>query len=201
MCWLPIRIGRKKRRIRRQIAHLRPRSVVLVEDETKLLLFPPLRAAWGRKGEPTEVLLSGWNAHRIVFGTMNLRTGRRLFLVRKQQRKEDFQELLRLVRRHYRGWSVALVLDENPSHTAPSSLQLARQLRIKLLWLPKRSPELNPMDELWGQAKDLVSANKQRDTIDDHVTRFLRYLESLSNWEALNTSGVLSEDFWLKSVL
>ena len=102
-----------------------------------------------------------------------------------------------MVGRHYRGWHIALVLDENPSHTA--SEDYARELGIRLLWLPKRSPELNPMDELWGQAKDAVSANKQRETIDDHVNRFLAYLENLSNWEALNTSGVLSDDFWLKS--
>ena len=37
----------KKRRIRREIAGLPPRWVKLFEDETDLLLFPPLRAAWG----------------------------------------------------------------------------------------------------------------------------------------------------------
>jgi len=201
MFWPLIRSGRKKRRIRLQIGHLRPRSVLLVEDETKLLLFPPLRAAWARVGETTEVLLSGWNARRIIFGTMNLRTGTRLFLVRKQQKKEDFQEFLRLVRRHYRGWHVALLLDENPCHTAPASRILAAGLDFKLLWLPKRSPELNPMDELWGQAKDAISVNKQRETIDDHADRFLQYLGSLSDWEALQTSGVFSDRFWLRSIM
>jgi hypothetical protein len=69
---------------------------------------------------------------------------------------------------------------------------------MDLLWLPKRSPELKPMDTLWGQAKDRVSANIQRPDIDDHVERFLAYLEHLSDHDALNTSGVLSPDFWLK---
>jgi len=66
----------------------------LAEDETKVLLFPPLRSAWGRMGEPTKVWLSGWNARRIIFGTMNLRTGTRLFQVHKNQKKGDFQEFL-----------------------------------------------------------------------------------------------------------
>jgi len=47
---------------------------------------------------------------------------------------------------------------------------------MTLLWLPKRSPELNPMDTLWGQAKDVIAANKQYATIDEQVGRFLRHV-------------------------
>lgn len=132
---------------------------------------------------------------------MNLRTGKRLFLVRQHQRQHDFQTFLELIHQHYRSWYVALLLDENPSHTAGRSQQLADDLQIELLWLPKRSPELNPMDELWGQAKDVVSANLQYSTIDDHVHAFIEYLEFLTDWQARYTSGVLSKDFWLKSLL
>lgn len=164
-------------------------------------MFPPLRAAWGRRGEPIPVLLSGRNARRVVFGVMNLRTGRRLFLVRKNQRQEDFQALLSLVHWHYRGWHVALLLDEDSSHTAGGSQRLAERLGMTLLWLPKRSPKLNPMEHLWGQGKDVVSANRQRETIDEHVERFLDYLESLSPREALHTAGVCSKSFWLRSVM
>ena len=70
-----------------------------------------------------------------------------------------------------------------------------------MLGLPKRCPELNPMDTLWGQGKDYLSANKQYASIDDQVDRFLEYLQSLSGREALHTAGVLSEDFWLKDAL
>jgi hypothetical protein len=175
--------------------------VLLVEDETDLLLFPPLRANWSRRSEPARVLISGWNARRVVFGAMNVRSGKRLFLARQHQRQHDFQAFLQLIRQHYRSWYVALLLDEGPSHTAARSQQLASDLKIELLWLPKRAPELNPMDELWGQAKDIVSANLQYPTIDDHLNAFIEYLESLSDWEARYTSGILSKDFWLKSLL
>jgi DDE superfamily endonuclease len=180
---------------------LRPRSVLLAEDETDLLLFPPLRAGWSLRGQPKEVLLSGRNARRVVFGAMNLRTGNRLFLARERQRGVDYQAFLRLVHHHYRGWHVALLQDEDPSHTAKGSVALASELDIELLWLPKRSPKLNPMDTLWGQGKDVVSANKQYATIDDQVDQFIHHLESLSSWEALHTAGIFSEKFWLKSVL
>ena len=178
-----------------------PRSVVLAEDETDLLLLPPLRAAWSPRGQAKRVVLSGRNARRTVFGALNLRTGRRLFLPREHQRAVDFQAFLRVVHYSYRGWHVALLLDEDPSHTAKGSVQLADWFDIDLLWLPKRSPQLNPMDTLWGQGKDVISADKQYATIDEQVERFLRYLESLSAWEALHTAGVYSNGFWLRSVL
>jgi hypothetical protein len=174
------------------------RWVKLFEDETDLLLFPPLRGAWGLRGQPLEVPISGRNARRVVFGTISIDTGRRLFLPRKQQRGEDFRAFLPVIASHYRGWHVALVLDEDSSHTAQASQELAAQLGMKLIWLPKRCPELNGMDHLWGHGKDHMCANKQYETIDGEVNRFIRYLQGLPNREALRQAGILSDDFWLR---
>ena len=175
------------------------RSVVLAQDETDLMMFPPLRAGWSLRGEPAEVHISGWNARRVIFGAMNLLTGTRLMVPRAKGRAVDFQAFLAEVRQHYWGRHVALLLDSDPSHTAKASLRAAEGMT--LLWLPKRSPELNPMDTLWGQAKDVIAANKQYATIDEQVDRFLGFLDSLSGREALHTSGVLSDDFWLRAAL
>jgi hypothetical protein len=107
--------------------------------------------------------------------------------------------LLDEARWRYRGWHVALLLDEDSCHTAKASVAAASGMT--LLWLPKRAPELNPMDTLWGQGKDVISANKQYLPIEDQVDRFIHYLLGLSNHEALHTAGVLSNDFWLKRAL
>lgn len=128
-------------------------------------------------------------------------TGHRLFLVRGHQRADDFQAFLREVRWHYRGRHVAMLLDSDRSHTAEGSPKLAKKLHIRLVWLPKRSPELNPMESLWGQAKDAISANRQYARLDEQVRSFVAHLNGLPNREALLTSGVLSKNFWLKPVL
>lgn len=163
------------------------------------MLFPPLRAAWSKRGEVVKVWLSGRNARRVIFGAINLRTGTRLLLPREKGRGGDFRAFLGEVRSRYWGWHVALLLDEDPSHTAKASVRETEGMT--LLWLPKRSPKLNPMDTLWGQGKDVISANKQYATIEEQVDRFLDYLRGLTNQEALHTSGVLSKRFWLKRVL
>jgi DDE superfamily endonuclease len=175
------------------------RSVVLAEDETDLLLFPPLRAGWSKRGEAAKVWLSGRNARRVIFGVLNLRTGTRLFVPRPKGRSVDFRAFMAEVRSAYRGWHVALLLDEDPCHTAKASRPAVEGMT--LLWLPKRAPELNPLDTLGGQGKDVVSADKQYATMEKQVSRFLSHLSGLSNQEALHTSGVLSEKFWLRCTL
>lgn len=201
MCWLPTSNEKKKRRIRRVVGCLPQRSVVLVEDETDLLLFPPLRAMWSLRGVPAEVLLSGWNARRTVFGCMNLATGHRLFQVRHRQRAEDFQAFLHQVHRQYRGWRVTLLLDSDRSHTAMTSQTLAAAFGIQLLWLPKRAPELNPMDTLWGQGKDAICANKQYASIDEQAAHFIHHLAGMTDAKAMQTSGIQSQHFWLRQAL
>lgn len=132
---------------------------------------------------------------------MNLWTGHRVFLARTRQRAGDFQAFLRLVPDHYRGWHVALLLDANPSHTAAGSTRLAAHLGVEFLWLPKRSPQLNPLESLWGEAKDVIGANRQYATIDQQVQRFITYLMAFTDDAALATSGLLSGNFWLRKTL
>src|SRR6185295_10281091 len=112
--WTRTRSARKKRRIRRQIRALPRRSVVLAQDETDLLLFPPLRAAWSKRGEAARVWLSGRNARRVIFGALDLRTGARLFVPRATGPSVDFQAFADEARSAYRGWHIALLPDEDP---------------------------------------------------------------------------------------
>jgi hypothetical protein len=105
---------------------------------------------------------------------MNLRTGHRVLVPRPFGRGTDFRAFLAAVRRDYRGWHVALLLDEDSCHTAKDSVRAAAGMT--LLWLPNRAPELNPLDTLWGQAKDVMSANQQYDHIDGQAARFVAHV-------------------------
>lgn len=174
---------------------------MLAEDETDLLLFPPLRSAWAKRGQQAQVSLTGRNARRVLFGALNLRTGHRVLLVRPKQQAGDFCAFLEDVARRYAGRHVALLLDSDPSHTAVRSQRLAERLGITMLWLPVRSPELNPMDHLWRSAKQNVSANRQYVNIDLLAERVIQYLMRLTPRAALRKAGVLSGHFWLKLAL
>lgn len=169
----------------------------MFEDETDVLLFPPLRAAWARKGEEIPVPITGVNAKRVIWGALNIFTGYRLLWNSSQQRAADFVDFLGYARWRLRGWYIAMVLDGDRSHIAAASREEAEYLDIELIDLPKRSPHLNPVDHLWRHAKQEVSANRQYDSIDDHVQAFTQYISSLSPRETLRKAGVLSGKFWL----
>ena len=175
-----------------------PNAVLLFVDATILRLFPPLRFAWAFQGEQAEVKISGRNAKRVLFGTINPRTGHRLVLRRYRMRQEDFQAFLRYLRQHYPGRPIWLLLDKAPCHDAVRSQQLAARLGIVLLWLPKQCSELNAVDQLWKELKRLMAANRQFRTIDDEADHAEGWFLGLTPQEALRKASVLSENFWLK---
>ncbi len=177
------------------------RAVVLFSDATILRWFPPLRYAWALRGEQAQVKITGQNAKRVLFGTLNPRTGHRVILRRPRQRQGDFQAFLRELRRRYPGRPIWLLLDKASSHSAVQSQELAACLGVTLLWLPKQCPELNAEDHLWKELKRLITANRQFRTIDAEAAYAERWLLGLTATEARRKAGVLSDDFWLKAFL
>ncbi len=176
-------------------------AVLMFEDETLLRLFPVLRRAWALRGEPTRVGITGQNAKRVLFATINPGAGHRILMRAPNMRQEHFQAFLRLLRRSYPGRQIWLLLDEAPCHIAARSRALAAELDIEFVWLPKQCPELNAMDQLWRDMKGNISANYQYADIDEHATFAESRVMSLTPTEALRKASVLSDDFWLKSLL
>jgi len=176
-------------------------AVLLMEDETILRLFPVLRRAWSMRGEQAVVPITGRNAKRVLFATINLRTGHRICLRGTNMRQENFHALLREVRRRYKQRSVWMVLDEAPCHLAAQSQRLAVLLDIHLVWLPKQCSELNAMDQLWKELKGKVSANYQFSSIEEHADYAEAWLFNLTDQDALRKASVLSKNFWLQSFL
>ena len=178
-----------------------PQAALLAEDATILRMFPPLRACWAWRGEQAIVPITGQNDRRVLFGAINLRTGRRVALRRWKMGKADFQTHLRQLRGRYGRRPLWLLLDKARCQECPSSRQLARELDVTLVWLPKQCPELNPMDHIWREEKRHVSANRQYKTITRHAQKAEQWLLGLSNRQALRKAGVLSPHFWLRAAL
>jgi hypothetical protein len=122
---------RRLRAIRKRVRNLPAGCVRLFEDETDLLLFPPLRAGWFLRGKRAEVPICGENGKRTVFG-IDVDTGRRIFVAREGACAVDFQARLRLIRQGYRNQAVALLLDGASRHSADASEERAADSDIEL---------------------------------------------------------------------
>ncbi len=145
--------------------------------------------------------ITGRNAKRVLFATINLRTGHRICLRAANMRQVNFHALLSEVRRRYGKRPVWMLLDEAPCHIAAKSQALAAAFDIHVVWLPKQCSELNCMDQLWKELKGTISANHQFSSIEEHADYAERWLLGLTDKEALRKASVLSKNFWLRAFL
>ena len=92
------------------------------------------------------------------------------------------------------------MLDRHGSHRHPRSARLAAQLDIRLLWLPRQHPKLNPVDPLWRGLKNNLAANRQFTRIDEKVRHAVACVCTLTLTQTLRKAGLLAENCRLKEV-
>jgi transposase len=174
----------------------------LVIDSTWFTDIPPLHAVWAPIGEQVKVPIVGEHSKRICLtAVLSLKTGDMIDFISTQYKQGEFQEMLRRMRAHWRGWRIVLFVDKNSAHTAEASRQLAVELGIDMRWLPTACSELNPVDHLWRHLKKDVVANQPTPILDTTVQDARDYLKALSPRQRLRKAGVLSADFWLADIL
>ena len=175
--------------------------MLLFTDWTLLRLFPPLRAMWAAIGTQAKVAITGQNAKRVLFGTINVRTARRTVYIGRSVGTHDVQAFLLALRKAYRrAGTIWLLADRASGHTAAATLALAKELRIEFVWLPRQWPELNAMDQLWKELKRNVAANRQAASIDGLADRASQWVLDLTPAQARRKSGMASSKFWLRSL-
>jgi transposase len=165
-------------------------------EETIITQTPPLYQCSGGLGEQVCVPIRGTHARRILPGVLNVRSGEVLLLIAPEWVQETHQAFLRMIRAHWHGWHIVLFEDRGSPHTAAESLAVARDLRIELRFLPKATPELNAMDQLWRQVKGRVLSDRATRSIDASVDSACRYLIDMPRRECLRKGGGLSGNFW-----
>jgi transposase len=171
---------------------------VWVADETALREFPPLRAGWSKRGAPAVVLISGRNKRRTILGALNAATGELVHTVRERCRTDDVLaavERLGVVRPDV---PKLLIWDNAPPHMPHRVRDAAAAAGITIAFLPFRSPELMPLEELWRGLKAIVAANRCYDSLTDLVDRALAWLDGMSDAERHRRCGLQSSKYqWL----
>ena len=177
---------------------MRAGGAVWVGDETTLREFPPLRAAWARRGAQVEVVISGRNARRVLHGLLNVASGEVLHLVRERGRGEDCAAALAALARRRPTSPKLLVWDNAPPHHTHAARDAARAAWVELAWLPFRSPELNPCEDLRRHLKRAVAANRAYPSVDALGGHAAAWLDALAPNDVLRLAALHSSKFqWL----
>ncbi len=118
-------------------------------------------------------------------------------LITKTWNHLTHQDFLQVIRRHWRGWQIVLFEDRGSPHTAGDSQAYAARVGIQIRFLPRATPELNAMDQLWRQTKGPALADCPTVSIDASALALCQHIIDLSPRERLRKAGVLSGHFWL----
>lgn len=171
---------------------------VWVADETALREFPPLRAGWSKRGEPTTVLISGKNARRTILGALHVRTGELVRTVRDRCRTEDVLAAVEALGAVRPDVPKLLIWDNAPPHHPHRVRDAAAAAGISVAFLPFRSPELMPLEDLWRGLKATVAANRCYPSLDELTQRAVAWLDGMSDEDRLRRCGFDASKFdWL----
>jgi transposase len=171
---------------------------VWVADETALREFPPLRAAWSRRGMPASVVISGRNRRRTIFGALHVGTGELVTLVRERSRTDDLLAAVQVLGAVRPQVPTLLIWDNAPPHHPHRVRNAARAAGITLAFLPFRSPELMPLEDLWRGLKQTIAANRAYPSLAELTERALDWLTTMTDEDRRRRCGLYASKFaWL----
>jgi transposase len=173
-------------------------GAVWFADETTLREFPPLLAAWARRGEQAVVTISGRNSRRVLHGALNIGTGELVRVVRERSRGVDSAALVAALAARTAAGRSLLVWDNAPPHQTHIARETAAAVGIAIVPLPFRSPELMPCEDVWREMKRVVAANRAYTDVDELAQRGMGWLDERMPGELLRIAGLRSSKFdWL----
>jgi transposase len=79
---------------------------------------------------------------------------------------------------------VYLVLDGAAYNRSKKVRDLAKELGIRLIYLPPYSPNLNPIERLWKFMKKKVTANRYYEEFDDFKNNLMEFFRGIRKYRS-----------------
>jgi transposase len=145
----------------------RRRAWIVFEDESGVAHRPVVRRTWAPRGHPPVLIHTGANWSRLsIAAALAFRWDGRRRRCYFQTRPGSYNDLalvgfLRALRRHFPGRHIILIWDGLGGH---KSRVMREYLADQRSWLtverlPGYAPELNPVEQIWGNLKSRELAN------------------------------------------
>lgn len=175
--------------VRQRISAASKETTVLFADETELKRFPPLRRMWQPVGKQRAVWVPDSNDDFALYGALDIDSGHTVTRAFEKERSDYTIQFLELLRTQTAG-QVLLIWDRATWHTSGQVESFINEIgRFETHLLPPRSPEVNPVEDLWRELKKKVAACLER-SLGALVASCRRYFDRLSPEQALATAGL-----------
>ena len=160
-------------------------------DEEDVNQNPKVGCMWMRRGQQAAVETPGTNEKRYLAGSIHWRTGRVILTEGKPREGRSaalFCRHLDDLRRAFRHYKVIHVLCDNAgTHTADGSKLVRAYLkewghRVKVHYLPKYSPDTNPIERVWWRLHEAVTRNHRCQSMDELLDLTFDWFETRTHF-------------------
>jgi len=180
---------RRMAKVVEAIGEVGTETTVLFEDETEIKRFPPLRRMWQPIGRQRTVDVPSSNEDFAFYGVVDVLEGR----VYTERYPKEISEHTISFLESVLAWTtgrVLLVWDQARWHTSGKvSDWIDQHDRLEVLLLPPRSPETNPIEDLWREMKRAVAACLER-SLDRLEKACLKFLDKQTPDDILRIIGL-----------
>lgn len=157
--------------------------VVISQDEAEFHLYPCLALVWGVMGSPQlQVRTPGKNQKRVLYGGLNLHTGKLTGYWAAAKSGSHFIEFLQALMTDYPDQRILLVTDNGSFHhtNAVSAFLDTHRDRLEVKWLPPYCPDLNDIERTWRRLKASHASNFLFNSLDHLIANVARGIEELN---------------------
>ena len=133
---------------------------LLFEDESMIRAYQSLRYSWFLRGKQRKIPTYGKHEGAKLFAALDYESGHVIHREEEVYDAEAFLRFLKQILAVYPTGKLVMVLDNGRIHKAAAIQSfLSEHPRLQFVFLPKYSPEMNPVERLWKWLKSDVIHN------------------------------------------
>lgn len=142
---------------------------VLDLDECHARLYPTVSHVWAPQGVYPELPLKDAHGKCVVFGAVDLHTGRTFHHLSPSLAGAEQIQLLEQLAAAYPEQRILLIWDNGPTHRNKKvAAWLEKHPRVVCFWLPPYSgDQANPIERVWRWFRDCVTHNHLFQTVEE----------------------------------
>lgn len=159
-------------------------------DEVGFKAMSNLYKMWSNKGYQPQIEEVNSNIKVNVCGFINTQTGDFYSDFINKGNQNTFMDSLRMLSKANNGNEIALVLDNAKWHKTLDVKNLAKELKIKLIFLPPYAPHLNPIERVWWLFRLNRTRNRNFVSVSQIIQTFVDFFKNIDKQKLINICRV-----------
>jgi transposase len=167
--------------------------MLLFSDESGFCLHPKLGRVWAKKGTQPFVVTKSQHHKRLnVFGWVDPLSGRHGIVKQEKGNTDGFLGMLTAILCRYKKVMIELWVDQARWHKGDRVLDFVTQSRrLRISYIPKYHPELNPQERLWGTMRYEETTNTYYEAEDEIKSSIFKRSQSWKPTKILSLCHVI----------